>query len=138
VTLSRETVVASLIDLMSEISEDHYCAGWMSALEYDLFGIVVGDRLNHYGLGPIDVEKIQRLRELADELDGWVHWTDDGEKFIAKDEWLKLYAPYRADQLKMGWWPCTIGWCVKHHPEQKDKPYVVMGVDMGVNRECGA
>ena len=65
-----------LYELMSDISEDCYCAGWMHGLEYAIWGALQdGDR--SYGMSEMDAAQLERCRALAKELDGWVIWYDD-------------------------------------------------------------
>lgn len=95
-----------LYELMSDISEDCYCAGWMHGLEYAIWGALQGgDR--RYGMSEMDAAKLERCRVLAKELDGWVIWYDDddedndavlpinewGPRFVPMAEWLKMVPP---------------------------------------------
>jgi len=38
-----------LAELMSWMSEEGYCAGWMNTLEFDLWKIINGNRLENLG-----------------------------------------------------------------------------------------
>lgn len=63
--------------LMSDISEDCYCAGWMTGTETTLYGIVFQGSDRHWGMGRVDPDDIVELRRLA-EADGvWVKWPDE-------------------------------------------------------------
>lgn len=87
-----------LYELMSDISEDCYFAGWMNGLEYAIWGALQdGDR--NYGMGEMDAEQLERCRTLAAELDGWVIWVDSdddpelpvqewGPRFVSMSDWL--------------------------------------------------
>jgi hypothetical protein len=45
--VDEQTITASLLrKLMSGISEDYWCAGWLSGLEYTLWDAVTGKRKN--------------------------------------------------------------------------------------------
>jgi hypothetical protein len=91
-----------LYELMSDISEDCYYAGWMMGLEYAIWGALQdGDR--RYGAGEMDAEQLEQCRALAKELDGWVIWYDDdsdpelpieewGPRFVSTDEWTAILA----------------------------------------------
>lgn len=72
---------------MSEISEDHYAAGWMSNLEYELWEIVLKGG-GEYGMGVVDPEMVSRLKQFAADAGGW--WTH--ERFVPMDEWHVMYA----------------------------------------------
>ena len=89
-----------LYELMSDISEDCYCAGWMTGLEFAIWGALQdGDR--RYGMGEMDAEQLEGCRALANELDGWVIWVDDddvpglpneqwGPRFVPMARWLRM------------------------------------------------
>lgn len=82
-----------LLDLMSDISEDCYCAGWLIGLEERLWSLIE-DGGGHFGMCHFDAEdwKLMRLRELRDETGMWAHWTEDhGEQLIPIDEWRTIY-----------------------------------------------
>lgn len=88
-----------LYELMHHISEDCYCAGWMAELEYALWRMVLNPRGDlRYGMGDVPLSDIWMLRELANELGGWIVWWDDadepgldndgwGPRFVTMDEW---------------------------------------------------
>ncbi len=60
-----------LRDLMSRISEDELCAGWMDGIEYELWKRV---------MNKTDITKdTARLRELSESAGGWWHWPDDSD-----------------------------------------------------------
>ena len=82
-----------LAELMSEISEDHYCAGWLDGLEYELWGIVSGARDNSFGFGPIERWKIKRLKALAAATGGWIERKQQAahETFVPLNAWLAKY-----------------------------------------------
>ena len=87
-----------LYETMSDISEDCYCAGWMMGLEFALWGALQdGDR--QYGMGEMDAKQLEKCRELARDLDGWIVWVDDdtdpdlpakewGPRFVSMSDWL--------------------------------------------------
>jgi hypothetical protein len=93
----------ALANLMSEISEDCYCAGWMHGLEFALWAIATGDRKNRkYGQGEVSQQQIDDLMAISAEIGGWIRWADDesdpglsaaewGEVFVPMDEWMRIY-----------------------------------------------
>lgn len=89
----RQSLINRLASLMSDISEDHYCAGWLIGLEYTLWRAVMRHPESYvFGFRPIETEQVAELKALAEELKGWVVWDDDiGEKFIPIDEWLPMF-----------------------------------------------
>ncbi len=92
---------SELYDLMSEISEDCWCAGWLFGNEGSIWtAIVTGDR--RYGMGEMAQADGERCKALADELGGWIVWRDDttddgmpvedwGPYFLPMAEWLARY-----------------------------------------------
>ena len=82
-----------LLTLMHDISEDHYCAGWMSGLEYSLWRIARDDGDPTYGFRPIPPERVEALRWLSKQASGWWVWDDAAheEKFIPLHEWRPMY-----------------------------------------------
>lgn len=94
-----------LLELMHAISEEEFCAGWYSDLEFDLWSVVCGDASpGRFGLPHVDCSL---LAVLAAECDGWwVHvstvgraWGDGtvpGRVFLPMTEWRKLYDEHKA------------------------------------------
>lgn len=88
---------------MSDISEEHYCAGWVSGNEYTLWEMVANPSANrNYGMFPVEDDDIREIKEISDEIGGWIHWADDdfdpqlpaeewGPRFIPIAEWLPMY-----------------------------------------------
>lgn len=77
-----------LYDLMSAISEEHWCAGWANGLEFDLWKRIKSENPLPYALKQIDPELLKKLRELSEEIDGWIY-TDEtfNAHFIPMAEW---------------------------------------------------
>lgn len=92
-----------LYELMSDISEDCWCAGWMSGNEFSLWCLVSNPSASRqYGQRAICERDRSRLAALAKEIGGWVYWHDDeyeptlpraewGPRFIAMDAWPARY-----------------------------------------------
>lgn len=76
---------------MEEISEEHYCAGWMYGLEFDLWKII--SEFPHgrrgYGLSDVNVEDIFLMLHLSRLTDGWWYWDDKlkDRRFVSLSEW---------------------------------------------------
>jgi hypothetical protein len=93
----------ALYDLMSDISEDCYCAGWMMGNEYILWEILMNPNASrNYGQAIVTPEQIAILREISTEIGGWIRWRDEdeipalplvewGPVFCPMAEWLILY-----------------------------------------------
>jgi hypothetical protein len=99
-----------LEELMSAISEDCYCAGWMMGLEHAIWGALTdGDR--RYGMGEMDADHLEACRSLAQSLNGWLFWIDDdlfpdlpadqwGVRFLPLAVWLDVHAAFTSPSLK--------------------------------------
>jgi hypothetical protein len=85
---------------LEEISEDHYCAGWMMNLEYDIWHRIQQLPNEHrYGMGTIPEKRLLKMKEVAEQLDGWWIYRDD-RVFVPMAEWLPMY---KAHAEKHGW-----------------------------------
>ncbi len=79
-----------LAELMGDISEDCYCAGWMMGLEHALWAMVLGGP-REYGMGEVTEEQVARLKQLSDACGGWIVWSEgDGETFVPLEEWEQI------------------------------------------------
>lgn len=66
--MDEQTITAGLLrKLMSGISEDYWCAGWLSGLEYILWDAVTGKRKN-----VCTPEEIEQLKYLSEKCGGWI------------------------------------------------------------------
>lgn len=103
---TQEYAKELLLRLMEEISEDHYCAGWMHDLEFSLWRMTQGGP-TAYGMYPVEPEIVERLRTLSADAGGWFRFVgkglDSGPAFIATDEWLPIYRTYADDYRAKGY-----------------------------------
>jgi hypothetical protein len=92
----------ALYQLMSDISEACYCAGWMSGNEYTLWEMVSNPSASrNYGMDEVDATDLADLREMAAESGGWIRWRDDEEdQTLPSTEWGPVFTPM-ADWLPM-------------------------------------
>lgn len=107
-------------ELMSEISEDCYCAGWMHGNEYTLWSMIaVPGASRDYGMDAVSEEDLAELKLLSDRLGGWVVWWDDdydqncateewGERFLPMAEWLKWWDKHGADYTRIADAPAAL------------------------------
>jgi hypothetical protein len=87
--VNEQSITAGLLKkLMSAISEERWCAGWLHRLEYSLWEAVAGKRTDVCSL-----EEIEQLKYLSEKCGGWIVWDEQskGEKFVSMPEWLRLY-----------------------------------------------
>ncbi len=87
----------ALRDLMSELSEEAYCAGWHYDTEYRLWEILIGVCDKWMRLDANDA-RIAELRRLHGETGGWWRWNPDldegrgDNEFLPTPAWEQLYA----------------------------------------------
>ena len=80
------TFQRALADLMSDLSEDTYCAGWLTDLEFLLWETVIGRR-DSYGRFPLTEGEILRLKELSEAGGGWIVYDE-----VARETWVPFEA----------------------------------------------
>jgi len=88
-----------LYDMMSEISEECYCAGWMDGNEFTLWEAIQTGEMR-YGMGNIDKEKLAKVAALSVLTGCWIIWKDKehglpleehGPYAIPIAEWIAIY-----------------------------------------------
>lgn len=78
---------------MSALSEEYFCAGWLTDCEYalwaDLMGVPVGSEQG-WGITEEDKEDLRLAHDIAG---GWVIWseTTGGRVFLSDKEWLTIW-----------------------------------------------
>ncbi|MBI5016885.1 MAG: hypothetical protein HZB55_15550 [Deltaproteobacteria bacterium] len=90
---------------MEQLSEDLWCAGWLTGLEFDLWTWVERRRA---GLGlpeegrtfgpPVDWElDADTLAWLAEQASGWWRWPEEGPGpvFVEREEWKERYQAWK-------------------------------------------
>ena len=84
--------IDELYELMSDISEDCYCAGWMMGNEFRLWhAITDANDDKRYGQSEIAPQQIQRLKELSQAVGGWWRWDDkEGAQFVSLEKWAEI------------------------------------------------
>ena len=96
-----------LREMISQISEDRYCASWRHGVEFSLWDEVLDleasgpppwhPRQEHWEWQPAT---IRRLLDLAKMLDGWWTWRPGAHdpEFVSLDEWKRIYAHRQAEK----------------------------------------
>ena len=80
-----------LEELMSQISEEAYSAGWMIWLEYALWGILNGSKRN-YGRHVVSEVELLQLKCLSDKCGCWIVFDDETEETaIDFESWKKKF-----------------------------------------------
>jgi hypothetical protein len=91
--MTKAAAKQMLLELMTDLSEECFHAGWMDGLEYALWSAAQGGKPYKYGQCVISTEECRMLKLLSETAGGWWVWRDD-EVFLCLDEWL--------DHLKAG------------------------------------
>lgn len=89
----KRVVADHLLQLMGEISERAYAAGWMRDLEFDLWAAVVnGPR--QYGVIELDQPTIDDLARFARAADGWWQWneTSGDPRLVELHAWKVIFS----------------------------------------------
>lgn len=88
-----QTAAYRLRNVMENISEDYYAAGWLMGLEYMLFNAVYAgedfatQRLTH--------DEISQIFLLSQQCQGWWMWNEhERRRFVPFDEWFLIYAEW--------------------------------------------
>ena len=87
--MDEQKITAGLLrNVMSEISEEHWCASWLGGLEYILWDAVTGKRNDI-----CSSDEIEQLKYLTEKCGGWIVWDKQAinKKFVPIEEWLRLY-----------------------------------------------
>ena len=98
--LSGKTLVMLMSMLMSEISEDAYCASWEMGIEYAIWEVIEGASLDYRWKSSISPDQMAALRKLSAELDGWLVHDADSEDYVRHvsiTEWHPLYEAHIAE-----------------------------------------
>ena len=96
----REAAKRHMRDIIRDISEDCYCAGWLDDLEFNLWLLIHHEPDEGYGMCDRQdlADRLALLDTLSRELGGWWHWGgEQRECWIPLDEWEAKFAVYKAD-----------------------------------------
>jgi len=91
-------------ELISLISEEHYCAGWLMSIEFELWDYVAGvsSPKSPLGLHPPNSGLIKLLKYGSEMIGGWIRHTDaDGRVFVPLDQWEELYAKRNRERANL-------------------------------------
>jgi hypothetical protein len=82
----------ALADAMSDVSEAAYSAGWMTGLEFALWGLLISGE-TRYGRASLKKEEVEGLRRLSEKCGGWIIFDDEkGEVFVPLADWKQRVA----------------------------------------------
>lgn len=87
----RRTFPAALAHLISNASEDCWCAGWLTDCEHQLWDAATRSGEFEWGLGVVPRRYLDTLLGLAEASRHWVVWRDGGVKSLPLSEWIELH-----------------------------------------------
>jgi len=91
-----------LCDLMRDISEEGWAAGWMDGLEYALWHMVLHGPAQ-YGFKFVDEQAIQQLKHLSEQAECWIVFDDiTDERAASLSEWQKLFQAANPADFHLG------------------------------------
>lgn len=89
-----------LLNYISEISEEYFCAGWQDSIEFllwDLFQQDYKDIKEHEFWRKIDQQELEDMRFLAEATNCWAIWDEEKEEMtIPLDQWIPIYQRWKA------------------------------------------
>jgi len=97
--LAKET----LLRMMRDISEDCWCAGWLTDLEFTLWNAVTTGKMES-GWGIVEERDLLRMKHLHELSGGWWIWAtgEDRERFVTTQDWLRILSEHAATQEETG------------------------------------
>ena len=90
-----------LRDLMSEISEASYYAGWMRDTEFEVWRLATEGGAWGRATAAELQQALKEISALAQKLGKWIAWRDgpgSDNQAISLAEWRRLYADWKAAQ----------------------------------------
>lgn len=93
----RRSFPIALAHLISNASEDCYCAGWLIDCEHELWEAATKPGDFDWGMGDVPRLTLDTMLGLSAQCRGWVRWVEDvGAQFIPLTEWLTLHEEWIA------------------------------------------
>lgn len=82
---------SALANLISNLSEDYWCAGWLSDCEHTLWDAATRSGDFEWGMGIVPRRSLDTLIGLANESGCWVQWKDGGVQAVSLSEWVGIH-----------------------------------------------
>lgn len=89
---SEAQIAAALLGrVMADLSEDYWCAGWMSDLEYALWSAT------HGGRSPFTRSDLAQVKYLSSKCGGWIVWHDAApwRRYVPLSVWEPMFAQWQ-------------------------------------------
>ena len=78
-----QMAAAALLRLMSDLSEEHWSAGWLTDTEYSLWQACEVGGSYVWSFTPLGDATVEQLRTLRDLAGGWWMWQGESETFVS-------------------------------------------------------
>ena len=92
----------ALTNLMIDISEEGWAAGWMDTLEYALWHMVLNGPAQ-YGFKYVDEHAIQQLKHLSEQAGCWIVFDDlTHERAVPLSDWRKMFQAADPADFRLG------------------------------------
>jgi hypothetical protein len=87
----EELVREALLRMMSDLSEDCWCAGWLQNLEFTLWEAMNSGN-KELGWGGVAERDFARMKHLHEMAGGWWVWAEgeNRQRFVTTEEWLTI------------------------------------------------
>jgi hypothetical protein len=88
--------------VMTDLSEEYYCAQWLTGLEYNLWADLTGQAVrgkSGLGISPEEKEELALAHEIAG---GWLRWSEEtsGVVYLSTPQWLAHLASSEHDPAR--------------------------------------
>jgi hypothetical protein len=92
--LELGTTAHYLSTIMSDISQEYYCAGWLGGLEYYLWDAITNGVTETFRLAD---ERKKALLTLSKKCKGWVVYNDKSynREFVSLKRWNQLFSKWK-------------------------------------------
>lgn len=93
IQLPRGDAIELLINVISQLSEEHWASTWNTGIECRIWGQLVGDREDYYR----KPEYLSFFKAISKALGGWVEWNDAAgcPIFVPLPLWEEHYLDYQ-------------------------------------------
>jgi hypothetical protein len=95
---SQEELKRLLVDYISELSEEYWCAGWYADIEYELWEILdlSIEEMEPFWQRRVEPQDLSDLKWLSQVTSSWGKWDDEREDIpVSLEEWKKNYQQWK-------------------------------------------
>lgn len=89
-----------LVNMMSDLSEEYICAGWLSGCEFHIWKLTNKPGKWGSGLWSVDIteEIASTLLELSKQCGGWPAWNEEkgGVELVPIDNWIQRFEIWKS------------------------------------------